>query len=185
MGVVNEITIRRGDVFLVELNPTRGSEIRKARPCVIVMARRVKHPPAHLYRRPPDLGKTRLPFPRVLPFSKPQRSCGTRPDSHRGPRTARAATGPAVHPSHRTVSIHPARNVRALSLSKTKNGNSQCKVDYVAKISSIICSSSSAKSKLSKTLKLSSICSGRLAPHSAVVTASWRRTQAMAICASV
>ena len=28
--------IRRGDVFLVDLNPTRGSEIYKARPCVIV-----------------------------------------------------------------------------------------------------------------------------------------------------
>lgn len=27
---------RRGDVFLVKLNPTRGSEIRKTRPCVVV-----------------------------------------------------------------------------------------------------------------------------------------------------
>lgn len=27
---------RRGDVFLVNLNPTQGSEIRKTRPCVIV-----------------------------------------------------------------------------------------------------------------------------------------------------
>ena len=26
----------RGDIFLVELNPTRGSEIRKTRPCVVV-----------------------------------------------------------------------------------------------------------------------------------------------------
>jgi len=29
-------TIVRGDVFLVNLNPTRGGEIRKTRPCVIV-----------------------------------------------------------------------------------------------------------------------------------------------------
>jgi mRNA interferase MazF len=29
-------TPRRGDVFLVQLNPTRGSEIRKTRPCVVV-----------------------------------------------------------------------------------------------------------------------------------------------------
>jgi mRNA interferase MazF len=28
--------VRRGDVFLVDLNPTRGGEIRKTRPCVIV-----------------------------------------------------------------------------------------------------------------------------------------------------
>ncbi len=28
--------VRRGDVFLVSLNPARGSEIHKSRPCVIV-----------------------------------------------------------------------------------------------------------------------------------------------------
>ena len=28
--------VGRGDVFLVNLNPTRGGEIRKTRPCVVV-----------------------------------------------------------------------------------------------------------------------------------------------------
>ncbi|MEX1098125.1 MAG: type II toxin-antitoxin system PemK/MazF family toxin [Planctomycetales bacterium] len=28
--------VRRGEVFLVDLDPTRGSEIRKVRPCVVV-----------------------------------------------------------------------------------------------------------------------------------------------------
>jgi len=28
--------VSRGDVFLVDLNPTRGGEIRKTRPCVVV-----------------------------------------------------------------------------------------------------------------------------------------------------
>src|SRR5947207_3374105 len=28
--------VRRGDIFLVDLNPTRGGEIRKTRPCAIV-----------------------------------------------------------------------------------------------------------------------------------------------------
>lgn len=28
--------VRRGEIFLVDLNPSRGSEIRKTRPCVIV-----------------------------------------------------------------------------------------------------------------------------------------------------
>lgn len=28
--------VRRGDCFLVDLNPTRGGEIRKTRPCVVV-----------------------------------------------------------------------------------------------------------------------------------------------------
>ena len=30
------VTPRRGDVLLVELDPTRGSGIRKTRPCVVV-----------------------------------------------------------------------------------------------------------------------------------------------------
>ena len=31
-----EAEIRRGDVFLVDLNPTQGGEIHKIRPCVVV-----------------------------------------------------------------------------------------------------------------------------------------------------
>jgi mRNA interferase MazF len=34
--VVAQDGVRRGEVFLVGLDPTRGSEIRKARPCVVV-----------------------------------------------------------------------------------------------------------------------------------------------------
>ncbi|MCH8257408.1 MAG: type II toxin-antitoxin system PemK/MazF family toxin [Proteobacteria bacterium] len=36
MGVVGTIPVARGDVYLVDLSPTRGGEIRKARPCVVV-----------------------------------------------------------------------------------------------------------------------------------------------------
>ncbi len=36
MGVVMAQLVRRGDVFLVSLDPTRGKEIQKTRPCVIV-----------------------------------------------------------------------------------------------------------------------------------------------------
>ncbi|WP_315856844.1 type II toxin-antitoxin system PemK/MazF family toxin [Synechococcus lacustris] len=36
MVLVTEEHVSRGDIFLVTLNPTRGSEIRKMRPCVIV-----------------------------------------------------------------------------------------------------------------------------------------------------
>ena len=28
--------VRRGDIFLISLDPTRGAEIRKTRPCVII-----------------------------------------------------------------------------------------------------------------------------------------------------
>jgi len=34
--VVTPDRVRRGDVFLVQLDPTRGGEIRKSRPCVVV-----------------------------------------------------------------------------------------------------------------------------------------------------
>ena len=34
--MVTEEPVPRGDIFLVALNPTRGSEIRKTRPCVVV-----------------------------------------------------------------------------------------------------------------------------------------------------
>jgi len=34
--MVTTPAVRRGDVFLVDLNLTRGSEIHKARPCVVV-----------------------------------------------------------------------------------------------------------------------------------------------------
>jgi len=34
--VVTDEHVSRGDIFLVALNPTQGSEIRKTRPCVVV-----------------------------------------------------------------------------------------------------------------------------------------------------
>jgi len=34
--VVGTIPVARGDIYLVDLNPTRGGEIRKTRPCVVV-----------------------------------------------------------------------------------------------------------------------------------------------------
>jgi mRNA interferase MazF len=34
--MVTEELVSRGDIFLVALNPTRGSEIRKTRPCAVV-----------------------------------------------------------------------------------------------------------------------------------------------------
>jgi len=33
-----ELNLKRGDVYWVDLNPTRGSEIQKMRPCVLVGA---------------------------------------------------------------------------------------------------------------------------------------------------
>ncbi|WP_395944658.1 type II toxin-antitoxin system PemK/MazF family toxin [Brevundimonas sp.] len=40
--------IKRGDVWLVRLDPTVGSEIRKTRPCVIISPDGLSHLPLHL-----------------------------------------------------------------------------------------------------------------------------------------
>lgn len=34
--MVGRAPVRRGDVYLIDLNPTRGHEIQKTRPCVVV-----------------------------------------------------------------------------------------------------------------------------------------------------
>ena len=34
--MVTDEAVSRGDIYLVSLNPTRGSEIRKTRPCVVI-----------------------------------------------------------------------------------------------------------------------------------------------------
>ena len=38
-----ERTVARGEVYLVQLAPTRGSEIRKTRPCVVVSPNELNH----------------------------------------------------------------------------------------------------------------------------------------------
>ncbi len=34
--MVSQSTVRRFDVFLISLDPTKGSEIKKTRPCLII-----------------------------------------------------------------------------------------------------------------------------------------------------
>jgi hypothetical protein len=38
-----EAVATRGDVYLVQLDPTRGSEIRKTRPCLVVSPDELKN----------------------------------------------------------------------------------------------------------------------------------------------
>ena len=41
--VIGRKVAARGDVYLVQLDPTRGSEIRKTRPCLIVSPDELNH----------------------------------------------------------------------------------------------------------------------------------------------
>jgi len=36
VALVNTKPVRRGEVYLIDLDPTRGSEIQKTRPCVVI-----------------------------------------------------------------------------------------------------------------------------------------------------
>ena len=54
--------VTRGDVFLVDLDPTRGGEIRKTRPCVVVSPDELN---AHLHTfivAPLTMGRHAYPF---------------------------------------------------------------------------------------------------------------------------
>lgn len=42
------VSVKRGDIWLVRLDPTTGSELRKTRPCVIVSPDGLSHLPVHL-----------------------------------------------------------------------------------------------------------------------------------------
>ena len=60
--MVGTIPVARGDVYLVDLSPTRGGEIRKARPCVVVSP---DEPNSHLRSfivAPLTSGKHAYPF---------------------------------------------------------------------------------------------------------------------------
>ena len=52
----------RGEVYLVELDPTRGSEIRKTRPCVIVSPDELNHHLRTVIVAPMTTGGHAYPF---------------------------------------------------------------------------------------------------------------------------
>ncbi|HTE45814.1 MAG TPA: type II toxin-antitoxin system PemK/MazF family toxin [Gemmatimonadaceae bacterium] len=71
MAVVRPARVpSRGEVYLVELEPTRGSEIRKTRPCLIVSPDELNH---HLHTAivaPMTTGGYAYPFRPVCRFAK-------------------------------------------------------------------------------------------------------------------
>jgi mRNA interferase MazF len=60
--VVGEVVPRRGDVFVVDLNPTRGREIRKTRPCVVISPDELNAHLQTLIVAPLTSGRHRYPF---------------------------------------------------------------------------------------------------------------------------
>lgn len=59
----------RGDVYLVELDPTRGSEIRKTRPCLIISPDELNHHLRTVIVAPMTTGGHAYPFRPLCRFS--------------------------------------------------------------------------------------------------------------------
>ena len=62
--------IRRGDVFLVELEPTTGREIRKTRPCLIVSPDQLNRHLSTVIAAPMTTGGHPYPFRVACRFQK-------------------------------------------------------------------------------------------------------------------
>ncbi len=65
MGMAVKLLARvpsRGDVFLVELDPTRGSEIRKTRPCLVISPNELNHHLSTAIVAPMTTGKHPYPY---------------------------------------------------------------------------------------------------------------------------
>src|SRR4051812_13085278 len=62
MGVAVARVPSRGEVYLVELDPTRGSKIRKTRPCVIVSPDELNHHLRTVLVAPMTTGGHTYPF---------------------------------------------------------------------------------------------------------------------------
>lgn len=60
--MVTARTVLRGDVFLVSLDPTRGGEIQKTRPCVVVSPNELNSHLRTLIIAPLTTGSHRYPF---------------------------------------------------------------------------------------------------------------------------
>jgi len=59
---VSEAAVSRGDVFLIALNPTRGQETQKTRPCVVVSPDELNAPMCSFIVAPLTTGGHRYPF---------------------------------------------------------------------------------------------------------------------------
>ena len=62
MELVSQPLINRGDVVLVDLNPTRGQEIHQTRPCVVVSPDELNHHMGTFIVAPLTSGGFNYPF---------------------------------------------------------------------------------------------------------------------------
>ena len=59
----------RGDVYLIELDPTRGSEIRKTRPCLVISPDELNHHPRTVIVAPMTTAGQAYPFRPMCRFA--------------------------------------------------------------------------------------------------------------------
>src|SRR3989442_3931821 len=70
MGMAVSQPVRRGDVCLIQLDPTRGSEIRKTRPCLVISPDELNQHLRTLIVAPMTTGGHAYPWRVVCRFKK-------------------------------------------------------------------------------------------------------------------
>lgn len=103
---------RRGDVFLVALEPTVGTEIRKTGPCLVVSPDELNQRLRTLIVAPMTTGGSFLPVSRCVPFSKAGRLCRPRSVAHGRYRAPGSEVGETKLDSALGCARDPAGDVR-------------------------------------------------------------------------
>jgi mRNA interferase MazF len=91
----------RGEVVLVELDPTRGSEIRKTRPCLVVSPDELNHHLRTVIVAPMTTGGHAYPFRPACRFGGKEGRVAAPPEAAR--RTQRRESRQRLHRSRRDV----------------------------------------------------------------------------------
>ena len=115
--------MKRFDVFLISLNPSRGAEMRKIRPCLVVSTRRDERSHLQSYRRPNEVKRPQIPHPGDLSVSRSIRTDRTRPNSHRGQKATPQKTGKSFSGNTRSSVGYFGRNVREVPCSAANNSS--------------------------------------------------------------
>jgi hypothetical protein len=112
--VVLDSKIKRGEVFLVNLDPTLGGEIKKTRPCLIVSPDELNEALRTYIVAPLTTGGACLSIPSTLPISGQRGFCSPGSDPSSRPGTTRPSSGSTFITYPQPGSGRSSGNVRPL-----------------------------------------------------------------------
>ena len=112
---VGRAAVSRGEVHLVRLDPTLGSEIKKTRPCLVVSPDELNQHLRTRSRCPHDDQRPGVSMAGGVPLSEPFGVRGIRPAADGRQRTPDQATGSPVRGNDEGSPRYAAGNVRGLT----------------------------------------------------------------------